>query len=113
VGALLLLNPYTYALNNWMPGVLLKTPEFGLVGFHTLFNVLGVLIVLPFAQQFARFVEYVVPGSDSKYTSGLDTALLKEPNVALTAAQTAIQIELLGMLKHARCVLISGRGPTR
>lgn len=113
VGALLLLSPYTYALNSWIPDALAKNPEFCLVGFHTLFNTLGVIVVLPFTQQFARFVERVVPGSKSKYTSGLDVALLKEPNVALTAAQKAIHVELLDMLRHARYVLLRDHGSSR
>jgi len=87
MGALLLLTPYTWAWEYLGPGLLTQHAELALVGFHTLFNFLGVLLVLPFAGAFARMMLKMVPGdSDVRVLGqGLDNTLLKEPDVALDA----------------------------
>ena len=53
--ALLLINPYTWVWNYFSPGELIKNAEIALVGFHTCFNTLGVIMILPFTNQFAGF----------------------------------------------------------
>jgi phosphate:Na+ symporter len=66
--------------------MLYQHAELALVGFHTLFNLLGVLLVLPVAGRFAGLVVRLVPGRAAGLGKGLDKALLKEPGVALDAA---------------------------
>lgn len=60
-----------------------------LVLFHTLFNLSGVALLLPFAGVFARFIEWLVPGRRGALPEPLDRALLAEPEAALDAARTA------------------------
>jgi phosphate:Na+ symporter len=56
-----------------------------LVAFHSLFNVIGVLGVLPFASGFARLVERLVPERPTPFSERLDRSLVAEPEVALQA----------------------------
>jgi phosphate:Na+ symporter len=60
-----------------------------LVAFHTLFNLSGVALMLPFADRFAGLVERLVPGQDGALPEPLDKALAAEPAAALDAAGVA------------------------
>ena len=60
-----------------------------LVLFQTLFNLSGVVLLLPFADRFARLVERLVPARASGLPEPLDTALLAEPEAALDAGRAA------------------------
>ena len=88
LGALLLLTPYTWALGELAPGWLAGNAELALVGFHSLFNLLGVLLVLPFAAAFSRLMFYLVPALVHRGREP-DRMLLREPVVALDAACNA------------------------
>jgi len=60
-----------------------QDPEIGLVLFHSLFNVLGVLLVLPFTDSFAKLIHRIVPSGDSDWNRRLEPGLLQEPGLAL------------------------------
>jgi phosphate:Na+ symporter len=64
--------------------------ELALVGFHSAFNLLGILIVLPFVREFARFIERLFPERHYGYQQILDRGLLKYPELALTAVQKVL-----------------------
>ena len=66
-------------------------PELLLVGFHTLFNGLGVLAVLPFARQFAALVERIVPVPDDDLAHRLEPRLLNDPELALSVAEQTLK----------------------
>ncbi|GAB4350926.1 MAG: hypothetical protein Kow0026_07540 [Oricola sp.] len=71
--------------------------QFALVAFHTLFNTLGVVLVLPFTNSFARFVMRLVPEEGMPLTDRLDEGLLATPTAALDAAIAtlrAVSLEL-------------------
>lgn len=104
-GAILLIAPYVLAWEAIAPGQITNNAEIALVGFHTTFNTLGVLLVLPFTYRFARFMEKLVPESEPAYTRHLDEAILPQPNLALTAVQSAIRVELLDILAHLTSIL--------
>ncbi len=87
VSALALLPLFTRAAHAWRPGVLDSEPELALVAFHTAFNVLAVLAILPFATSLARWIERLVP-SDSAGPE-LEPRLLADPALALRAATRA------------------------
>ncbi len=57
-----------------------------LVGFHTGFNLLSVLLVLPFARPFAALLERLVPDRETAAGARLRPALLAEPPAAMAAA---------------------------
>ncbi len=104
-GALLLITPYSQLWEWLAPGQLLANAEIGLVAFHTGFNVLGVLLALPFTAQFSRFIIRLLPASGSIYARLLDDALLPQTKLALNAVQRAIQLQLPLLLNHINAIL--------
>jgi len=104
-GAFILISPYIALWEYFAPGALMANAEIGLVAFHSLFNTLGVLIILPFTRHFAHFMQNLVPEKASIYTRGLDKSLLTESGVALRAINTSIQIELRALLHHLSALL--------
>ena len=100
VGALFLITPYVL-LWQWLgPDILKNHAEVVLIAFHTAFNTLGVMIVLPFSHQFARMMERLIPETEPAYTRGLDKVLLQDSSLALPAAKTALKYEAVALLKH-------------
>ncbi|HEY7883422.1 MAG TPA: Na/Pi symporter [Cellvibrionaceae bacterium] len=88
--ALFLIAPYI-TLWQWLaPGQFMAHAEFALVGFHTGFNLLGVLLVLPFVKEFSRLIERLFPDKPYGYRQVLDRGLLKFPELALTAVQKVL-----------------------
>ena len=99
-GALFLITPYVL-LWQWLgPDVLKNNAEIALIAFHTSFNTLGVMIVLPLSHQFAHMVERLIPETEPAYARGLDKTLLHDPELALTAAESALKYEASALLKH-------------
>jgi phosphate:Na+ symporter len=105
VGALIFLTPYIWLWETLAPGALLENAEIALVGFHSSFNFLGVVLVLPFTYRFARFVQRVVPEGGDGYTDSLDRALLREPQLALNAVQDCLFRQLNALLNHVGAIL--------
>ena len=88
--AFLLLTPYMQSISYLLPTSIVREPELVLVGFHTFFNTLGVLLVLPVTNQFARLIERLVPEKGNPLTRQLDRNLLKEPALAVSAVTGAL-----------------------
>lgn len=89
IGALLLLSPYVWAWQALAPAALAANAEIALVGFHSLFNLIGVVAVLPFVAAFAALMHRLVPNAHDPLIDRLDPHLLRTPNVALdVVAQT-------------------------
>ena len=109
VGALLLITPYVWLWEYIAPGKLNANAEIALVAFHSSFNILGVIIVLPFTRSFARMIERLVKGSEDKFIQRLDKSLLDEPSLALGTLQIVIHDELLALLSHIRWLISSGK----
>lgn len=100
LGALLLITPYVL-LWQWMgPDILKNHAEIVLIAFHTIFNTLGVIIVLPLTRHFALMMERLIPEVEQSYTRSLDKALLHDPVLALTAVKTTLKDEAISLLKH-------------
>ncbi len=64
--------------------------QIALVAFHTLFNLLGVLIVLPFAKPFARLVTLLVPVRGPHLTNRLGQQMLSDPDAATDAVTATV-----------------------
>jgi phosphate:Na+ symporter len=62
-----------------------------LAAFHTVFIGLGVLLFLPFADQFARWIERRLPDKGPALTRHLDTTLLAVPAIAIEASRRALR----------------------
>ncbi|UPT76619.1 Na/Pi symporter [Sulfurovum sp. XGS-02] len=103
--ALLLITPYIYLWNTLLPGYLHQHAEIALVAFHSSFNILGVLIVLPFTHHFAHLMEEIIPSKEPVYTEKLDKKLLKEPHLALEAARISAQDQFTALLRHINFIL--------
>lgn len=75
-----------------------------LAAFHTAFNLLGVLLLLPLIDRFAAFVERAVPDRGAALTRRLDRSVASVPSVALQAARETLSECLLsvGELLRAR-----------
>ena len=62
-----------------------------LAAFHTLFIAVGVIVFLPFAGPFARYVERLLPDGAGLASARLDDTLLALPAVALEASERALE----------------------
>lgn len=90
-GALVLLSPFLTAVEAILPTASTSYPELVLVGFHTFFNTLGVLFILPFTGHFARLITRLFPERGSTLTQHLDRSLLGSPDLALKAVRSTLQ----------------------
>lgn len=90
-GALLLLDPFTWALDRWLPGGPSADPQLAVVLFHTTLNVLGTAAILPLARPFASLMIRIVPERAPKLTSRLEPRLLTDPDAAVLAAHVTVR----------------------
>lgn len=65
--------------------------QIALVAFHTSFNTLGVILVLPFAASFARLVERFIPEREAALTRRLGNEMLKDADAATDAAAATVE----------------------
>ncbi|TVQ30500.1 MAG: Na/Pi cotransporter family protein [Phycisphaeraceae bacterium] len=65
-------------------------PTMVLAAFHTLFNVLGVAIFLPWLDRFSRMVMRIAPERGPQLTRYLDRAIASVPEVAVEAARRTV-----------------------
>lgn len=105
IAALLLITPYTWVWQTISADALTQNTEIALVAFHTTFNILGVIIILPLTHQFVRLIERLVPEKETSFTAGLNHTLLSQPTLALTAVQQGVLSEFISLLNHALAVL--------
>lgn len=111
LAALLILGPYLWFIEAAWPGSTGTSPELTLVGFHTLFNVLAMLLGLPLAGQFARLMEWLVPDRDDGLARRLDDRLLSEPAAAAAAMDATLREEFAWLLERLLAALAGERGP--
>jgi len=111
VGALLLLSPYIGFLDSYMPRLVGDSPAFALVGFHTLFNLVALMVGLPLAGKFARLMEFLVPERDTGLARRLDKRLFAEPRAAYVALEATLREEFSYMLNAVELRLKSGVFP--
>jgi phosphate:Na+ symporter len=105
LGAFLLLTPYTLLWETLAPGKLENNAEIALVAFHTSFNLIAVIVILPFTARFAHLMERLVRDSGPEYTRELDRTLLSDISVALNAIQGALQTQFVALLSHVNALL--------
>ena len=103
--ALLLISPFVYAWQGLVDPDILTNPEIALVAFHSSFNFICVLLVLPVTGRFARLMQALVPDRGPQYARSLDPALLREPDVALMAARKIIVTEFLNLMIDINLIL--------
>lgn len=100
--AFLMLTPYFWALGNVFPGFETSDPEMALVSFHTFFNIMGVILILPFTTKFATLLEWLFPEQGNPLVKRLDPGLLATPELALQAVQATLNdvLQLLASELH-------------
>lgn len=108
--ALLMLSPYTWALQKVLPDALSAHGELALVGFHSLFNLVGVLAILPFADRFAALMRRLVPTPPDAVIDRLDRHLLRTPDVALDVVAQLLGDTVRRVLGDAE-TLLGGKMP--
>ncbi|MGI9516167.1 MAG: Na/Pi cotransporter family protein [Pirellulaceae bacterium] len=108
LGAFLLIAPYTWAWESIAPDWFRQNPEIALVGFHTLFNLLGVIAVLPFTNAFARLMIWLVPEQPARYTQRLDRSLYESPVIALAAVRGTLKELAKVIFSQLHCLLTRG-----
>ena len=113
IGALFLIIPYSNLWQTISPGLLETNAEIALVAFHSLFNILGVIIVLSVSKQFSHLIEKLIPDKGPSYTQGLDDSLRKEPAAALTVIQSTIEKEFIALLSHINALLSDNKYGTQ
>jgi phosphate:Na+ symporter len=111
VAALLMLSPYEWFLEAALPNLVNDNPAFALVGFHTLFNIFALILVLPVAGQFARLMERLVPERETGLARRLDDRLLDEHEAAYAALEATLREEFDFMLRTAEQRLRGGVYP--
>ncbi len=104
-GALLLITPYIMLVEKISPSFLVDQSEIALVAFHTIFNILGVIIVLPFTHSFARMMEKIIKTPKQRYRQKFDTALLEDIPLALSVVHKSLEEELKTLLLHINFLL--------
>jgi phosphate:Na+ symporter len=75
-----------------------------LAAYHTAYNVVGVLVLLPIVNKFTRFVERILPERGSPLTRCLDPAALATPIAAVEGARRTVARAL-----EATCGSINAR----
>jgi phosphate:Na+ symporter len=89
--AFVLLGPYSAVVTPLLAGGDVSNAQIALVAFHTIFNTLGVLLVLPFTRQFAWLMQKLVPETGVPLLRRLDESLLSEPGSAADAASATVR----------------------
>ncbi len=103
--AVFLITPFVYIWEEITLAPIVSNAEVALVAFHTLFNTLGALIILPFTGRFARMMEKIIPSERPRYTVKLDQKVLEETDLALEAVRISMQEEFIALLKHINFLL--------
>ncbi len=107
VMAFFLLGPFTAVAGFWIQD---GSPLTALVAFHSLFNLLGVILILPFTRPFARLIEVLVPDRGAALTRSLDELVLSDPVAATEAAKIATFAISTATVQHLRAVLGAPNG---
>ena len=106
--AFFLLTPFLH-ISEWiLPDSFSDNPEVVLVAFHTTFNVMVVLGILPFTNRFAAFLTRLFPDAEEPLVRRLDPGLLTSADPAMDVVDATIRdigrevlTVLKGCLSHA------------
>lgn len=103
--AFALLGFYVDFVSYFWPGLLMADPGIALVAFHSLFNGIGVLLILPFTSHFAALLYRLVPDKKLAIIDKLDRLALNEPIIALTLLSKSLEQLALASLEDTKRVL--------
>src|SRR5262249_39011474 len=83
-----------------------------LAGYHTAYNVVGVVVLLPLIGWFTRLVERILPERGSPLTRCLDPSALATPVVAVEAVRRTIARALEAVCGSIEAALAGRAEPT-
>jgi phosphate:Na+ symporter len=84
-----------------------------LAGYHTAYNVVGVVVLLPLIDRFTRLVERILPERGSPLTRCLDPSALATPIVAVEAVRRTIAHVLVTVCAWVEAALAGRGAPVR
>jgi phosphate:Na+ symporter len=76
-----------------------------LAGYHTAYNVVGVLVLLPVIDSFTRLVERILPERGSPLTRCLDPSALETPILAVEAVRRTVARTLMAVCASVEAAL--------
>ena len=85
--------------------------QIALVTFHSGFNILGVVLILPFTRAFARLVTVLVPDRGLGLTRRLGKELLRDPELAAGAAVATLDAIVAAQFSLLSGCVCEGEGP--
>lgn len=103
--AFLFISPYIALWEYIKPGSILINGEIALVAFHTSFNIIAVLIILPFTNIYANFIKRIIKEKGNYFINNLDEELLKEPKLALNVSLQSVIKEYIIILGHINTII--------
>ncbi|MBN2433714.1 MAG: Na/Pi cotransporter family protein [Spirochaetes bacterium] len=100
--------PFFLSIIEYMlKAVKMDEPVYQLSAFHTSFNILGVMIFLPFIKSFAGLVEKIIPESKGKFKIKLDDSVSSIPSLALGTVKLSLMECLIILLYGLREIITS------
>ncbi|MEQ8334639.1 Na/Pi symporter [Nisaea sp.] len=102
--AFCLLTPFATLATHFTDAATPGSGQLALVAFHSTFNTLGVLLVLPVTGLFARLILWLIPEDGADLARRLDTRLLPDTGAAtdaLAGTLTESALTLLGQLRRS------------
>lgn len=85
IAAFCLLTPFAEIARHFADPAVPGSEQVALVAFHSSFNALGVALILPFTDRFARLILWLVPEDSADLARQLDRKLLPDPAAATDA----------------------------
>lgn len=109
--AFVLLGPFAAAADYWQTAATADGARMSLVMFHSGFNILGVLVVLPFTGAFARLIQRLVPERGLPLIRRLDERLLRDPAAAVDSAAATVHDIAFELFRLVATMLTPGHRP--
>ncbi|GAB2675320.1 Na/Pi cotransporter family protein [Aliiglaciecola aliphaticivorans] len=105
ITALIFVSPFIKVWEYLTAQPILDNAEVALIAFHSAFNLLGVIIVLPFSKVFAKLIEGLIRSSHETNSEQLDDSLLSQPSIALDLALDSLKKQLMTLLQTTAVIL--------
>ena len=111
--AFLILPLYLWAFDKYSPGAAVNLPEMVAVAFHSFFNMIGVVVILPFTKSFGKFIEKVFPSREFALEAPFSSELLKDPHTAMASLESGTKGLAVAALENAKKIFAPGAEPSR
>ena len=103
--AFMFITPYIALWEYIAPNAIRENGEIALVAFHSSFNIISVLLILPFTNFFARFIKKIIKEKEGSIINNLDDELLNDHRMALDILFQSITKEYQTILDHIDSII--------